>query len=150
MDYFVHEVPLKKYFEAKDIDKINVLFSLYQSTYESTDFDSMEIICNSYAELIVLIIIRNNLLTPEFHENVNFADLFDTFEFENGTVLDKLFFVPILREGKKMRGYKKVINTIEKESLFRGSLEYRKLFHETSKNLVENILERLRTVKQLE
>ena len=42
MDYFVHEVPLKKYFEAKDIDKINVLFSLYQSTYESTDFDSME------------------------------------------------------------------------------------------------------------
>ena len=27
MDYFVHEVPLKKYFEAKDIEKINEILS---------------------------------------------------------------------------------------------------------------------------
>ena len=108
----------------------------------------METIRNSYAELIVLIIIRNNLLTPEFRKNVNFADLFDTLEFDNGAVLDELFIKPVLYEGKKIDNYNEVIDTIKKESLFRGSLKYKNLFNKTSRELILNISKRLRAAKQ--
>ena len=99
---------------------------------------------NSYAHLIILMASRNYLLDEEFRNKVNFADLFYTFV--NPTELDELFFGPVLEERKGKRGYKGIIQTIEKESLFFGSPEYRKLFHETSKNLVENVLKRINSV----
>ena len=61
----------------------------------------------------------------------------------NSSDLDKMFFEPVLKKGTKKRGYKKVIETIEKESFFRGSPEYRKLFDETSKDLVQKLLKRI-------
>ena len=74
---------LKSFFTPGEMEDVNVLLSLFQRTYESTDFDAMETIRNSYAELILVMAIRNGLLTDGFRNGVNYADLFDTFEFEN-------------------------------------------------------------------
>ena len=115
--------------------------STYQSiTSESIDFQKVIENRNSYALLILMMAIRNRLLTDDFHRDVKFGDLFDTFL--NPSELDESFFEPVLEKGTKKRGYKVVIGKIEKESLFLGSPEYRKLFHETSKNLVQKLLKR--------
>ena len=133
---------LKSYFSPGEINRINILFSLYQSTYESTDFDAMEGIHNEYAKLILVMAIRYGLLSYDFHNEVNYADLFSTFTSKYNTELDVLFFAPVLGEGKEKRGYKKVIETIQKEFCFFASLKYRKLFDETSKKLVQKLLKR--------
>ena len=87
---------------------------------------------------------RNRLLTDDFHSNVKFGDLFYTFM--NSSDLDEMFFEKVLEKGTKKRGYKAVIETIEKQSSFIGPWEYRKLFDKTSKDLVQNLIKRINFV----
>ena len=140
---------LKSYFSPKEKEDINVLLSLYQSTYESNtsesiDFQKMIENRNSYALLILLMAIRDRLLDNLFRRDVNFGDLFYTFI--NSLELSESFFEPVLEKGKKKRGYKGVIEKIEKESLFLASEKYKDLFQETSKNLVQKLLKRFNFV----
>ena len=140
---------LKSYFSPKEKEDINVLLSLYQSTYESNtsesiDFQKMIENRNSYALLILLMAIRDRLLDNLFRRDVNFGDLFYTFI--NSLELSESFFEPVLEKGKKKRGYKGVIEKIEKESLFHASEKYKDLFQETSKNLVQKLLKRFNFV----
>ena len=145
MNYGKVYTDFKSYFSPGEKEDINVLISLYQYTYESITFESNNFVKmienrNWYALLILLMAMRNRLLTDDFRSKVNYTDLFYTFL--NPSELDEIFFEPVLEEGKKKRGYKGVIGKIEKESLFLGSPNYRELFHETSKKLVQNLLNR--------
>ena len=138
----------KSYFSSGEKETINVLFSLYQMTYQgyyqkayqSLIFQEVINYRNWYAFLILLMATRNHLLTDDFRSDVKFGDLFYTFM--NSSDLNEMFFEKVLKKGKKLRGYKEVIKTIEKQSSFMGPWEYKNLFDKTSKDLVQKLIKR--------